>query len=75
MTFNDTPVLLNEKYSECLGGKIPVKTAHEIINTVTVKFLNEFLRNRVNEYQNFITDENPYSQLKEINADGEILKR
>lgn len=73
MTFNDTPVLLNEKYSECLGGKILIKTAHEIISTVTLKFLNEFLCGRVNEYQNFITDENPYAELKVIDGDGEII--
>lgn len=72
MTFCDMPILSNQQYEECLGGKISVKTAHEIISTATVKFLNEFLCNSINEYGNFMKYENTYSKLKEIDADGEI---
>ena len=71
MTFCDIQTLLNQQYEECLGGKISVKTAHEIISIATLKFLNEFLRGNVNEYKNFIKYENIYSELKEIDADGE----
>lgn len=72
MTFCDEPILLNQEYEECLGGKILIKTAHEIISTVTVKFLNEFLCNSADEYKNFIKYENTYEKLKEIDANGEI---
>lgn len=72
MTFCDIPVLSNQQYEECFGGKISLKIAHEIISTATLKFLNEFLYNNINEYKNFIKYENTYSKLKEINADGEI---
>lgn len=72
MTFCDMPILLNQQYEECLGGKISVKAAYEIISTTTAKFLNEFLCNSINEYKNFIKYENDYSKLKEIDADGEI---
>jgi hypothetical protein len=72
MTFSDMPMLLNQQYEKCLGGEVSIKKAYEIINTVTAKFFNEFLNGRVNEYQNFINYENTYSELKEINADGEI---
>ena len=72
LTFCDMPILSNQQYEECLGGKISVKTAHEIISIATLKFLNEFLCNNINEYKNFIKHENIYSKLKEIDADGEI---
>lgn len=72
MTFCDIPILSNQQYEECLGGEIPVKTAHEIISSATIKFLNEFLSNNTNEYRDFIKHENVYSKLKEIDADGEI---
>ncbi len=72
MTFCDMPILLNQQHEECLGGKISVKTAHEIISTATLKFFNEFLCNSIDEYKNFIKYENIYSKLKEIDADGEI---
>lgn len=72
MTFSDMPMLLNQQYEECFGGKVSIKKAYEIINTVTARVFNEFLKGRVDEYQNFINYENTYSELKEINADGEI---
>lgn len=72
ITFCDIPILSNQQYEECFGGKIPVKIAHEIISTATLKFLNEFLCNSINEYKNFIRYENTYSKLKEIDADGEV---
>lgn len=73
MTFCDMPILSNQQYEECLGGEILVKTAHEIICTATLKFLNEFLCDSTNEYKNFIKHENIYSKLKEIDADGELM--
>lgn len=72
ITFSDMPMLLNQEYDECLGGQVSIKRVYEIINTVTVKFFKEFLNGRVNEYQNFINNENTYSELKQINADGEM---
>ncbi len=71
-TFCDIPILSNQQYEECFGGKISVKIAHEIISTATLKFLNEFLCNNIGEYKNFIKYENIYSKLKEIDADGNI---
>lgn len=73
MTFSDMPMLLNQEYEECLGGEISIKKAYEIINKVTVKFFNEFLNGKANEYKRFIDNENTYSELKKINADGEII--
>ena len=73
MTFSDMPMLQNQEYEECLGGELSIKKAYEIINKVTVTFFNEFLNGRVNEYQNFIDNENTYSELKKINADGEVI--
>ena len=73
MTFSDMPMLLNQEYEECLGGELSIKKAYEIINKVTVKFFNEFLNGKANEYQNFIDNESDYSELKKINADGEII--
>jgi hypothetical protein len=72
MTFCDIPILLDHQYEECFAGRLSIKRAHEIISETTAKFLNEFLCDRVNEYQNFINMEKPYSELKEINEDGEI---
>ncbi len=72
MTFSDMPILSNQQYEECFGGKISIKTAHEIISTTTLKFLNEFLCNNIDEYKKFIKYENIYSKLKEIDADGDI---
>lgn len=73
MTFSDIPILQNKQYEECFGGKLSIKMAHKIINTVTVKFFNEFLSSSVNEYNNFISCENHYSELVRIDADGEII--
>lgn len=72
MTFCDMPILSNEKYAECLGGKITIKRAHEIINKTTISFFNEFLKGNFNEYQDFVEKENGYSELVEIDGAGEI---
>jgi len=73
LTFSDMPMLYNLEYEECLGGKISIKKAYEIINKTTITFFNEFIKGNNNEYQNFINNENPYSELKQINGDGEII--
>ena len=75
MTFSDIPMLQNQEYAECLGGQLSIKKAYEIIKNVTVRFFDEFLKNKVNEYQNFINNENTYSELEKINADGEIIMK
>lgn len=72
MTFCDMPILSNEEYAECLGGKITIKRAHEIINKTTISFFNEFLKGNFNEYQDFVEKENGYSELVEIDGAGEI---
>jgi hypothetical protein len=73
MTFSDMPMLQNIEYEECLGGELSIDKAYKIISEVTVRFFNEFLYGNINEYQNFINNENNYLELKKINGDGEII--
>lgn len=74
MTFCDMPILSNEEYAECLGGQIFIKRAHEIINKTTISFFNEFLKGKFKEYEDFIEKENDYSELLEIDGEGEFKK-
>lgn len=73
MTFSDMPVLENRQYEECLGGRLSIDRAHNIISEVTVRFFNEFLNGNTKEYENFINMKNNYPELKMINADGEVI--
>lgn len=73
MTFSDMPVLENREYEECLGGRLSIDRAHNIISEVTVRFFNEFLHGNTKEYESFINMEHNYPELKMINADGEAI--
>jgi hypothetical protein len=71
-SFSDYYLLANEKYFEYCGGENNVEKVHEIINEATIRFFNEFIRNKVNEYQEFVNIEKRYQELKIISSVGEI---
>lgn len=72
-SFSDYYILTNEVCFENFGGQNNVYKVHEIMLEAAKRFFNEFLLNKTGDYQEFILNNDRYSELKVIDGTGEIL--
>lgn len=64
MTFSDWFIIKNQCETKDM---LPVKEAHNIINDVTISFLDEFLCGKNNEYTNILKS-NRYGDIKILDS-------